>query len=327
MAKVLVTGATGFVGSHLTRRLLDDGHEVSILVRPTSNYYRPELAGAQVCTGDVTDRSSVYKAVYGVDTVYHLAAIFRKAKFPDSVYWDTNYGGTYNILEACADSGVRRLVHCSTVGVLGHIQNPPADETAPYSPGDVYQRSKCEAEQEVLNFNKTGKLSAVVIRPAGVYGPGDTRWLKLFKSIAHKRFAMLGSGKTFIHMVYISDLVNAFLLAAESPNAPGRVYIAGDERYVTLNEVASTIANAVGVRTPWAHFPVGPVRFASGICEDICRALGVEPPIFRRRVDFFVKSRAFDISRAKSELGYSPKVHLDEGVSQTAAWYKEHGLI
>ena len=138
---------------------------------------------------------------------------------------------------------------------------------------------------------------------------------------------MLGSGDTFIHLVYISDLVDAFRLAADNPNAVGKVYIAAGERYVTLNELAGIIARAVGAPVPWLKVPVKPVRVLSGICEDVCRALKLEPPIFRRRVDFFVKNRAFDITKAKAELGYSPKVDMEEGVTRTASWYRERGLL
>jgi len=327
MAKVLVTGATGFAGSHLTRRLLSEGQDVRILVRPTSNSSEARIAGAEVCTGDVTDQDAVRRAVRGVETVYHLAAVFRRAGLPDSTYRSVNYDGTRNLLSGALDAGVRRFVHCSTVGVLGHIDNPPADENTPYNPGDIYQDSKCEAEQAALKFHREYGLPVTVIRPAGIYGPGDLRWLKLFRAIARRRFVMLGSGKTFIHMVYISDLVDAFCLSADSPTAVGKVYIVAGERYVTLNELAGMVAKVVNVPGPRLHIPVLPIRVLSGICEDFCRSLRLEPPIFRRRVDFFVKNRAFDITRAKMELGYSPKVSLDEGVSRTARWYKEQGLL
>jgi len=327
MPKVLVTGATGFAGSHLTKRLLSEGWDVRVLARPTSDTSRLELVGVEILTGDVTDEAVVRRAVKGINTVYHLAAVFRLAGLPDDAYWATNYHGTRNMLRASLDAGVRRFIHCSTVGVHGHIEKPPADENAPYNPGDVYQRSKCEAEREALRYYEEHGLPVTVIRPAGIYGPGDLRWLKLFRSIAGRRFVMLGSGDTFIHLVYISDLVDAFRLAADNPNAVGKVYIAAGERYVTLNELAGIIARVVGVPAPWLKVPVRPVRVLSGICEDVCRALRLEPPIFRRRVDFFVKNRAFDITRAKAELGYSPKVDMDEGVTRTASWYREQGLL
>ncbi len=327
MPKVLVTGATGFAGSHLAKRLLSEGYEVRTLVRSSADASYLEDLGAEIFTGDMLDHESVRRAVSGVDTVYHIAAIFRKAGLPDSMYWAVNYEGTINLMKACLDEGVRRVVHCSTVGVLGHIENPPANEDFPYNPGDIYQRTKCAAEKEILALHKDHGLPVSIIRPAGIYGPSDTRWLKLFRMVAHRKFAMLGSGNTFIHLVYISDLVDAFILAAQSPNAVGRVYIAAGERYITLNNLVQTIARATSVTVPKVHIPVAPVHFLSGICEDVCKTIHVEPPIFRRRVDFFIKDRAFDITRARTEIGYSPRIDVDEGVSRTVAWYSEQGLL
>lgn len=327
MSRVLVTGATGFAGSHLARRLLQDGHDVRILVRPGRDVSELELLGAETALGDLTDRDSVNRAMDGIEVVYHIAALFRKAGCPDSAYWDVNFHGAVNLFDAALVHGVSRFIHCSTVGVLGHIENPPADETRACNPGDIYQTTKCEAEKAALSFHAERGLPVTVVRPAGIYGPGDTRWLKLFKSIAGRRFVMLGGGETLIHLVFISDLVDAFILAAENPNAVGRVYIVGGERYVTLNELASTIARTVGVSDNFLHIPVKPVRALSGIVEDVCRAVRIEPPIYRRRVDFFVKDRAFDITRARSELGYAPKVGLEEGLRRTADWYKEQAFI
>jgi nucleoside-diphosphate-sugar epimerase len=327
MSRILVTGASGFAGSHLARRLLAEGLPVRLLVRPTSNISDLELSGAEVTAGDITDKSSVAKAMEGVKVVYHIAALFRRAGLPDSAYWDVNLKGTENLLQAALDAGVSRFVHCSTVGVLGHIADPPADEDAPYHPGDIYQITKCEGEKAALRYWEEHDLPVTIVRPAGIYGPGDVRWLKLFRSIYRRKFAMLGDGRTTIHMVYVSDLVDAFRLAADNPNAVGRVYIAGGERYVTLNEFAAAIADALDVPAPRWHLPVKPVHLLSGLCEDLCRSIRIEPPIYRRRIDFFIKSRAFDIARAKTELGYSPKVDLRDGIERTARWYLERGLL
>lgn len=327
MSRVLVTGATGFVGSSLAHRLAEDGYDVRILVRGTSNASRPELAGAEVCIGDVTDPDSLREAVKGIDVVYHCAALYRTGGLPDSAYWAVNCEGTKNLLQASRDADVPRFIHCSTCGVHTSVKNPPADETAPYNPGDVYQAAKCEGEKEALRYHREYALPVTVLRPVGVYGPEDTRWLKLFRGIARSRFVMLGSGETLIHMVYISDLVDAFRLAADTPGSIGQVYIAGGERYVTLNELTRVIADAVGAVPPRWHIPVKPVRILSGICEDICRPLGINPPLFRRRVDFFVKNRAFDISKARRELAYTPRVSLGEGARRTSDWYRAQGML
>ncbi|MGB9586709.1 MAG: NAD-dependent epimerase/dehydratase family protein [Armatimonadota bacterium] len=327
MSRILVTGATGFVGYRLAKRLLEDGHDVRILVRPNRDISSFDFERIEVARGDVTDIHAVKAAMHGVETVYHIAAVFRSAALPDSVYWATNYHGTQNMLQAAVNEGVNRFVYCSTCGVQGNIRNPPAKEDAPYNPGDVYQRSKAKAEQDVLKAHADLGLPVTVIRPVAVYGPGDSRWLKLFRSIARRRFVMLGSGETLIHMVYIYDLVEAFCLAAQNPSAVGQVYTIGGEKYVTLNELARIIAAAVGVPEPKLRFPFWPVRLLSGVVEDACRIVGVEPPVFRRRIDLFVKNRAFDITRSKVELGFQPKVSLEEGVRLTAAWYKSQGML
>ncbi|MHB0913136.1 MAG: NAD-dependent epimerase/dehydratase family protein [Armatimonadota bacterium] len=326
MGKVLVTGASGFTGSHMAHRLLSEGQDVRILVRPGRNVSDLELAGAEVLAGDLIDGNDIRRAMRGVETVYHIAALFRKAGLPDSAYWSVNYEGTVRLLQAALEEGVKKFVHCSTTGVLGHIERPPAAEDAPYAPGDIYQVTKCEAEKAALEYAGRG-LPVTVVRPGGIYGPGDLRWHKLFASIARRRFVMLGSGETCIHMVYVSDLIDAFRLAADSPNSTGEVYHACGERSVSLNELSATIAGTIGAPPPRLRVPFGPVRAAAGLCEDVCKALHIEPPIYRRRVDLFVKNRSFDITKAKRDLGYSPKVDLAEGVLRTAEWYKEMGLL
>lgn len=327
MSKVLVTGATGFAGSHLAKRLIEQGRDVRIFARRGADVSKSELIGAEVFYGDLAEGDSIARSLDGVETVFHIAALFRNAKMPDRAYWAVNYDGTKTLLQESLRRGVKRFVHCSTVGVMGHISNPPANEAAPYNPGDIYQTTKCEAEKEAIRLWKEQGLPVTVVRPAGIYGPGDTRWLKMFKGISAHRFPMVGSGKTLIHLVYIDDLVDAFLLASEKPAAVGQVYIAGGERYVSLNDFADAIASAVNRPMPKIHIPAGPVHFISGICEDVCRVIGVAPPLFRRRVDFFIKNRAFDISKARNDLGYAPKVDLREGIERTVDWYRKSGLL
>ena len=166
--KVLVTGGTGFVGSHLTKRLLDDGAAVRLLVRNTSNtklIREFEELGAEIIYGDVSDRESVFRAVDGVEYIFHIAALFRQAKFPDEVYYQVNVSGTKNILDAAEALRVKRVVHCSTVGVHSHIPSPPAHEQEPYRPADIYQVTKCEAEKIARERFESGRVPGVVVRP------------------------------------------------------------------------------------------------------------------------------------------------------------------
>jgi len=325
--RVLVTGATGFVGGHLTRHLLKEGYEVRCLVRESSNIEPLKSLGVDLVYGDVRNMVSVEKAVAGAEKVFHIAALFRKAGFPDSTYWDINVKGVANVLQASLQAGVKRFIHCSTIGVLGHISSPPGNESTPYNPGDIYQRTKMEGEKTALKFHKEKGLPVVVVRPAMIYGPGDLRLLKLFKAVAKRRFVMLGSGKTLAHFVYIDDLVKGFILASSIGKAVGNVYIFASEGPVTLNDLVRMISEKLGTPVPKLHLPVKPFQWMGSLCEAICIPLKIEPPIFRRRVDFFTKDRSFDISKARNDLGYEYDIDMQEGIRRTIKWYKENGYL
>jgi nucleoside-diphosphate-sugar epimerase len=328
---VLVTGATGFTGGHLARMLAGTGDRVRALVRTRSRarFDASDLPGAGVgaVEGDLGDAASLARAMEGVEVVYHIAATYREAGQPDAAYRAINIDGTRHVLESARAAGARRVVHCSTGGVHGHIAHPPANEDAPFNPGDVYQETKLEAERVARDFGSTTGLEVVVARPIGIYGPGDTRFLKMFRGLARGRFPMLGSGEVYYHLTFIADLVEGFRLCGTVPAAAQRTYILAGPRFTTLNELVAMVARELGVAPPRWHWPVWPAWTAGLLCEMVCVPLGIEPPIFRRRVDFYTKSRAFDTTRARTELGFAPKVDLEEGIRRTAEWYRQKGLL
>jgi len=325
--KVLVTGGTGFAGSHLVDRLISEGFEVRVIARSSKKAEKLKERGVDIVLGSITDKDVIKEAVNGVKKVYHLAANWRTAGVPDKVYWDVNVGGTRNLLEASIKENIERFVHCSTMGVHGHVDEIPSNENTRYNPGDIYQVTKLEAEKLALNFYKEKGLPVSVIRPCAIYGPGDMRLLKMFRAIAKKRFIMLGSGETLYHMVYVTDLAEGFRLAADKEEAIGGAFLIGGEEYISLNRLVEIIANGIGVSTPKIHFPVWPVELLGTIVEKICIPLRIEPPIYKRRVLFFTKDRAFDISKAKNILGYRPKVDLITGIKQTVKWYRDNGYL
>jgi nucleoside-diphosphate-sugar epimerase len=218
------------------------------------------------------------------------------------------------------------VVHCSTGGVHGHIEQPPADETYRFHPGDVYQRTKLEAELAVTDASRDG-LPISIVRPGAIYGEGDMRFLRLFRAIQRHRFAMVGSGETRLHMVHVDDLVRGILLAGTRPEARGETFLIAGPEAPTLNEIAASVADAVGAPRPWLRVPVWPVYAAASLCEMVCVRLHVEPPLHRRRVGFFTHHREFDITKARRLIGYEPRVALAEGVRRTAAWYASSGLL
>jgi nucleoside-diphosphate-sugar epimerase len=295
-------------------------------VRPTSDTDGLVALGVDCREVDICDAARVREALDGFDTVYHIAAAFR-VEHPDlEEFRRVNVGATGNLLQAAADAGVARFVHCSTVGVQGDIDEPPADETYRYAPGDHYQQSKLEGEQLALEHAAAGEPVSIV-RPAGIYGPGDRRFLKLFRSISRRRFVMIGSGEVLYHLTFIDDLVDGIVRAGRRPEAVGEVFTLAGPRITTLNELVSAVAAAVGVAPPRLRLPYAPVFAASVVCEKLCRIIGVAAPLYPRRVEFFEKDRAFDISKARRLLGYDPAVDLADGLARTATWYRAQGLI
>lgn len=323
--RVLVTGATGFTGGHLVRALRARGDEVIPMVRSVRGAARLQADGFRVVVGDLARPETLAEAVRGgFDVIYNIAALYRQAGLADSVYHQVNAIGVGQLIEAAAAAGVRRVVHCSTVGVHGDVEHPPANEDAPLRPGDVYQVSKAEGERIAREAAARTGVEVVIARPSGIYGPGDRRLLKLFRGVARRRFVILGDGRIFYHLTYINDLVEGLRLCGTVPAAAGRTYILAGAEVPVLNDLAAMIAEEAHVPPPKIHLPVWPFWFAGAACEAICAPLGIAPPIYRRRVDFFTKSRAFDISRARAELGYAPQVSLRQGIQRTLVWYKQH---
>jgi len=326
--KVLVTGGTGFTGSALVLRLLEQGYSVrSLDYQKGILYDQLEKAGAALVLGSITDADLVQKSMEGVDFVFHLAAAFRELNVPDKHYYDVNVNGTRNVLDAAKKNNVMKVVYCSTQGVHGHIKNPPGDENSPIAPEDYYQQRKYEGELVVDEFIKDG-MNATIIRPTAIYGPGDPgRFVMIYKRVKNGSFPMFGSGDTFYHPVYIDNLVDAFLITMEPEKGKGETYIIADEEYLPIKELVKKVGQAMGIDVKIKRYPILPLIIAGHICEKACKPFGITPPIFPRRVDWFRQVRAFRIDKAKRELGYQPKVDIDEGLRRTAEWYKKERYL
>lgn len=325
--KALVTGGTGFTGGHLCAELVKQGYDVRTLVRKGSQVEELRRLNVDLVWGDLSDPHSIQEAVGKVDVVFHIAALFRQQGVGPEVFRKVNAECVEHLLKASIESGVSRFVHCSTVGVHGHVAKSPANEEAPFGPGDIYQETKLQGEEIARRYMNEAKLAVTIVRPAGIYGPGDLRFLKLFRAIHKRRFIMVGPGTVNYHFTYIDDLVNGIILSSRSEQAIGQTYILAGEEYVPLNQLVTMIADKLEVPRPWWRIPMWPVYAAGFACEALCKPFGIEPPLYRRRIDFFKKNRAFDISKAKRELNFQPKISLKEGIHRTAIWYKENGHL
>ncbi|MCP5053615.1 MAG: NAD-dependent epimerase/dehydratase family protein [bacterium] len=329
MKRAFVTGASGFTGSYLCKALAAKGYSVTALARASSKKDADALAGLDIdwVDGDLSEGESLKGKLENIDIVFHIAALYRQEGVSRDMFTKVNVDGTRSLLDQSIAAGVKRFVHCSTVGVQGEIANPPATEDAPFNPGDHYQVSKLEGEQLALSYFKEGKIDGTVVRPVGIYGPGDTRFLKLFRHIHKGSFKMIGKGKALYHLTFVEDLVDGIILAGETPASSGNVYTLGGNEYLPLTDLVKMISGILEKPVSNIRVPLWPVYMAAFLCEIICRPFGIEPPIYRRRLDFFTKDRAFDITKAKTQLNYAPKVSLKDGLTRTAQWYKEKGLL
>jgi nucleoside-diphosphate-sugar epimerase len=326
--KVLLTGATGFTGSLLLKKLLNAKLSINAIARPSSDLSQFNALPVVWYRGEVFDEETVQKATEGVEYIFHIAAAYREARHPDDYYRKVHLTST-QLLARCAlkNHNFKRFVHCSTVGVLGHIANPPANEEAPFNPGDIYQKSKAEAEVWLKEFARAENLPYVVIRPAAIYGPGDRRLLKFFK-MASKRIMLLpGFTRGLYHLIHVDDLTNVLIIAATHPAALNQTFICGNPEASSLEHIARMVAKALNRKLLIIHIPVKPLFIAADICEWLCKKIKIEPPLHRRRVAFFTKDRSFDTSKLTTLLKYQFAHTEEQGIAETAIWYKNVGWL
>jgi nucleoside-diphosphate-sugar epimerase len=327
---VLITGGTGFIGARLARRCLQRGDRVRIygqLNTPAENENADMLrsGGADIILGSMTEKTRVVQAVNGIDVVFHLAAAQHEANVPDQVFWDVNLAGTETMLAASAAGGVKRFVHGSTIGVYGSALGGVIDEESALRPDNIYGVTKLAGEKAVMAFGD--RLPVVVIRISETYGPGDRRLLKLFRGIDRGAFFVIGSGDNIHHLIYIQDLIDGFLLAAENEAAVGELFVLAGKEPLTTLEMVRSVARVLDRRLPPLHAPMLPFMMAAAAMELTLRPLGIQPPLHRRRMDFFRKSFLFSSDKSARILGFTPRIAFEEGATRTAEWYRRHHLL
>lgn len=329
---ILVTGAAGFIGGHLFKRLASYGLDVLGTVLYPREARELEDQGYRAAVLDLASSESWDELLDGIDIVFHVAAMFQEVGHGRAEFERANHLGALKLAQTAGRVGVKRFIHCSTVGVHGSVKQIPATEETPFNPMDEYHETKLAGELAILEYASglpQSGMTVVVNRPAMVYGPGDMRMLKLFDMILSGRFRMIGSGKTLAHLGYIEDQTDSFLLCAvaakENVHCEAFNIASGDP--VTLNKLVAQIASAGGVNISGLHIPVAPVWTAALICELLCKPFGIKPPLFRRRIGFFTHNRAFDLAKAEKRLGYKSRWGLEEGVTSTIEWYRERNLV
>jgi dihydroflavonol-4-reductase len=328
--KIVITGGTGFIGSRLAIKSLEQGHSVELLgqVNNAAELENQEMLkdrGINVTLGSVTEREKLFGLVQGCDIVFHLAAAQHEANVPDQHFWDVNVEGTRNVLEVSVEAKIKRFVHGSTIGVYGSAMEGEIDEDSPLKPDNIYGVTKREGERLALSF--ADKIPISIVRISETYGPGDRRLLKLFKAIKKNVFFMIGKGDNKHQLIYVDDLIEGMYLAATAEQAVGEIFVLAGKEVLSTQEMVDSIAKELGTSIRRFHAPLGPFLITATIMEKTLRPLGIQPPLHRRRLDFFRKSFFFSQDKALKILGFQPKTGFAEGVAETARWYKEQGYL
>lgn len=332
--RVLVTGGTGFIGGHFTRRLLSEGHSVNLVVHRTKPEF-PEGPTVKHVACDLEDPTLFRNAGFKCDMAVNMAGLLRRPGIPDESYWKVHYESTKHVLEEAVKFKMKHFVLVSTTGVYGATGRTPRGEDGPFGPGDIYEKTKLEAERYAREQCPADNVPLSIARPALVYGPGDTHLLRLFRAIQGGWFRMIGDGTNLIHPVFIDDLVDGLMkILPGDPAATGadrlkpRVFNLAGVKPVPFGEFCDTIARAIGrKRLPAMRIPKGLASAAGRFFEIAHKVTRLQPPLTTETVKFLTSDRSYDISRARTVLGWQPVTGIEEGTRRAVAWYREKGLL
>ncbi|AKG38518.1 hypothetical protein MA03_03395 [Infirmifilum uzonense] len=329
--KILVTGASGFLGGHLVEELVSKGYTVRALVRPTSDTRLLEALGVELYKGDITKPWTLPGAVKGVDSVIHLAAyytFFGKKELYELV----NVRGTEWLATAAIESGVYRFIYCSSTEAIGPVLNPPGDENTPLRPQFEYGKSKARAEQVVRKLSEKG-LKYTIIRPSGIYGPRNVDDVSYWFITSYAKGGLaskvkIGSGENLVQFAHVKDVVQGFILALEKENAVNQTYVISEDKWYTYNQVYQILHELTGMGPPSITLPPGLAKILIAPLEIYDRVTRQGNLMHRTALaDSVTTNRAYSVEKARKELGYKPRYNLKQGLKETIEWYRENHYL
>jgi nucleoside-diphosphate-sugar epimerase len=323
--ETLITGGTGLVGRQLISALQARGDAVRVLALPNEDTAWLEERGVAVYRGDVRDSDTLVAPMHGVDTVFHLAAM-QGHWLPIEQYRAVNVTGTEHVCQAALTARARRIIHVSSWTIYGMALGRVVNENSPPAPWhDPYWITKAQGEMLVQRMITEGHLPAVIIRPGTIFGVGDRlNFGRIADKLRSGRGVVIGSGRNSLPLVYVTDVVQGLLLAADRENAVGQAYNITNDQLLTQEEFLCSIAHELGVAPPRWHIPYHAAYALAYVAERGFRLAGMKHPIVTRHgVILFGTDNRHSIEKARHELGYVPKVSLREGVRKAAAWYRQ----
>ena len=325
--EILITGGNGLLGRHLVPALHARGDSVRVLALPGEDTTWLEQRHVAIYRGDVRQPATLVAPMRGVDRVFHLAALLGVWR-PPQVYYAVNVAGTENVCRAALAAGVRRLVHVSSAMGYTLRMGQPVHEDCPLVPlQEPYTVTKAEGDKLVQRMIARDRLPAVIIRPGTIFGPGDRLNVgRIADRLRAGKGLIIGSGRNTVPFVYVTDVVQGLLLAADHERAVGQAYNIGHDHPLTQEDLLRAIAQEIGVAPPRLHVPYHALYAAAYAAEHLAalRRYRRNALVTRHGVSLYGADRRLVIDKARRELGYTPRVPLREGVRLTAAWYRQY---
>jgi len=325
----LITGATGFIGPHLIKRLIADGHTCKCLVRKGSEEKIPKINGMTILSGDITKPETLVGIADDADCLLHLATLGHMSNFTvtEKMFYEINVQGTINVMREALRAGVKKIVHCSSVAAMGICEEIPSNEKTKCNPHHPYGRSKLQAEAEVLKMVKEDNLPATIIRFSMVYGPGDPRdILKLTRMAKKGLFPKIGNRPKLTPLIHVQDAIDGLLLACEKGKA-GEIYLITNRDSEPFDTIREIIQDALGLKKRAIYVPEWVALTMASLIEKAFTLIGKTPPVSRKNIESTIADRVFSIEKAARELGFDPKVDPAVGLKDTVLWYKKNGWI
>jgi nucleoside-diphosphate-sugar epimerase len=326
--KVLVTGCTGFIGGYLLNTLLPNAEKIYCVVRDPSKLDFPDMATHRLHTvqGDLRDSHTFSRLPESIDVVIHLAASLGQWGIDSSQVMRNNVHLTENFLKWFKQSNGKQFIFISTPGVQG-LGYKQAKETAPYRPRGLYEISKVLAEKKVINFNYHSGQCWTILRPDFVYGPGDTRRIKLYRKIKNRQWFKIGDGTSILRPTYVADVAQAILACMGHKAARNDIFNVAGPELVSVDSYTNTIAKLFNVRVLPISIPARILKLAGSLFEIGARITGTQPLMTISQVEFLTQDHGTDISKIRKQIGFSPRVGFEQGMRQTIKWAGNHNLL